>query len=50
MARLIQQEIKRPMADELLFGKLAKGGCIKVSVAADDKGEEVLAFDTEGRS
>ena len=50
MARLIQQEIKRPMADELLFGKLAKGGCIKVSVAADDKGEEVLAFDTEGKS
>ncbi len=50
MARLIQQEIKRPMADELLFGKLAKGGCIKVSVTSDGKGEEVLAFETQGRA
>ena len=50
MARLIQSEIKRPMADELLFGKLARGGCIRVSVTTDDKGEEVLAFETEGKS
>nr|MCH9717422.1 AAA family ATPase [Gammaproteobacteria bacterium] len=26
MARLIQDEIKQPLAEELLFGKLAKGG------------------------
>ena len=50
MARLIQSEIKRPMADELLFGKLARGGCIRVSVTTDDKGEEVLTFETEGKA
>jgi ATP-dependent Clp protease ATP-binding subunit ClpA len=32
MARVIQESIKRPMADELLFGKLAKGGNLKITV------------------
>ncbi len=31
MARLIQEHIKRPLAEELLFGKLAAGGQVKVS-------------------
>ncbi|MFP5344834.1 MAG: AAA family ATPase, partial [Gammaproteobacteria bacterium] len=31
MARLIQEHIKRPLAEELLFGKLASGGQVKVS-------------------
>jgi len=35
MARLIQEKIKRPLADELLFGKLANGGVVKVSVEED---------------
>jgi ATP-dependent Clp protease ATP-binding subunit ClpA len=35
MARLIQEHIKRPLAEELLFGSLARGGTVKVSVAAD---------------
>jgi ATP-dependent Clp protease ATP-binding subunit ClpA len=35
MARLIQEQIKRPLAEELLFGKLAGGGQVRVSVAAD---------------
>lgn len=35
MQRVIQQEIKRPLADELLFGGLAKGGHIKISLAED---------------
>jgi ATP-dependent Clp protease ATP-binding subunit ClpA len=30
MARLIQQEIKRPLADEILFGRLAHGGRVTV--------------------
>ncbi|MFQ3594736.1 MAG: ATP-dependent Clp protease ATP-binding subunit ClpA [Sphingomonadaceae bacterium] len=30
MARLIQEEIKRPLADELLFGKLVNGGEVRV--------------------
>ena len=35
MQRVIQQEIKRPLAEELLFGGLAKGGHIKISLGAD---------------
>ena len=30
MARLMQEEIKRPLADELLFGKLVHGGEVRV--------------------
>ncbi len=36
MARLIQDNIKKPLANELLFGRLAGGGCVKVGVK-DDK-------------
>ncbi len=36
LARVIQEHIKKPLAEELLFGKLAKGGVIKVGVR-DDK-------------
>ena len=32
LARVIQENIKRPLADELLFGKLAKGGIVLVGV------------------
>jgi ATP-dependent Clp protease ATP-binding subunit ClpA len=31
MARLIQEKIKKPLAEELLFGKLANGGHVKVT-------------------
>ncbi len=43
MARIIQEHIKRPLAEELLFGKLARGGHIRISVS-DGK----LAFALEG--
>ena len=36
LGRVIQEHIKKPLAEELLFGKLAKGGVVKVSVK-DDK-------------
>jgi len=36
MARVIQEHIKRPLAEELLFGKLEDGGHVRVSVGADD--------------
>jgi ATP-dependent Clp protease ATP-binding subunit ClpA len=39
LARTIQEHIKKPLAEELLFGRLAKGGAVKVTVK-DDK----LAF------
>jgi ATP-dependent Clp protease ATP-binding subunit ClpA len=32
LARVIQEHIKKPLAEELLFGKLAKGGVIKVGL------------------
>jgi ATP-dependent Clp protease ATP-binding subunit ClpA len=32
MARLLQERIKRPLADELLFGKLIDGGRVQVLV------------------
>ncbi|MGH8400241.1 MAG: AAA family ATPase, partial [Gammaproteobacteria bacterium] len=32
MARVIQEHIKRPLAEELLFGRLAHGGHVRVSV------------------
>ncbi len=32
LARVIQEHIKKPLAEELLFGKLAKGGLVKVKV------------------
>ena len=35
MARTIQEHIKRPLAEELLFGKLANGGHVRVSVSVD---------------
>lgn len=30
MSRLVQEKIKRPLADELLFGKLSEGGHVRV--------------------
>ena len=36
MARIIQEHIKRPLAEELLFGSLADGGHVRITVGADD--------------
>ena len=35
MARIIQEKIKRPLAEELLFGALADGGHVKIIVSSD---------------
>ncbi len=35
MARVIQEHIKRPLADELLFGRLADGGHVIIQAGAD---------------
>jgi ATP-dependent Clp protease ATP-binding subunit ClpA len=37
MARVIQEHIKRPLAEELLFGKLERGGHAFVSVGPDEQ-------------
>jgi len=39
LARIIQEYIKKPLAEELLFGKLEKGGVVRV-----DAGEDKLVF------
>lgn len=36
MARIIQEQIKRPLAEELLFGSLEGGGHVRVTVGPDD--------------
>ncbi len=36
MARVIQENIKRPLAEELLFGKLEQGGHVRITVGPDD--------------
>jgi len=48
MARLMQEQIKRPLAEELLFGKLVAGGTVKIGVSADGQTLklEVLAPET----
>jgi ATP-dependent Clp protease ATP-binding subunit ClpA len=35
LARVIQEHIKRPLADELLFGQLSKGGKVVVTIKDD---------------
>ncbi len=35
LGRVIQEHIKKPLAEELLFGKLAKGGVVKVGIRDD---------------
>jgi ATP-dependent Clp protease ATP-binding subunit ClpA len=40
LGRVIQEHVKRAIADELLFGKLSQGGIVKVRVEANE-----LAFD-----
>ena len=37
MARIIQEHIKRPLAEELLFGSLADGGHVRIGVGEDGK-------------
>ena len=45
LARVIQEQIKRPLADDILFGRLAKGGHVKV-VLKDGK----LAFEFDAKA
>ena len=37
MARIIQEHIKRPLAEELLFGKLEEGGHVRITLSPDDE-------------
>jgi ATP-dependent Clp protease ATP-binding subunit ClpA len=42
LARLIQESIKKPLAEEILFGRLLRGGTVKVMLNAD---KSALAFE-----
>src|SRR6267378_3821769 len=49
MARVIQEHIKKPLADEVLFGKLKGGGHVRVVLVKDeasaDAAEEKIGFE-----
>jgi ATP-dependent Clp protease ATP-binding subunit ClpA len=45
LGRVIQQHIKKPLADEVLFGKLKKGGTVKVTVEQKETGETGLKLE-----
>ena len=44
MARVIQTQIKTPLADEVLFGRLKNGGVVRVVVTGDETGAKKLGF------
>ena len=45
MARLIQENIKKALADEVLFGKLKGGGHVRVVVVKEEGGSDKLSFE-----
>ncbi|WP_182084557.1 ATP-dependent Clp protease ATP-binding subunit ClpA [Aureimonas sp. ME7] len=42
LGRVIQEYVKKPLADEVLFGKLKRGGTVKVTVVDDGSGGKKL--------
>jgi ATP-dependent Clp protease ATP-binding subunit ClpA len=49
MQRLIQDTIRRALADELLFGDLVDGGRLTVDVITNAKGEDEVKLDIQAR-
>ncbi|MCL9782081.1 ATP-dependent Clp protease ATP-binding subunit ClpA [Vibrio sp. S4M6] len=47
MGRVIQEQVKKPLANELLFGALVNGGTVKVSVQDDELKFEYLGAKEE---
>ncbi|MQW87189.1 ATP-dependent Clp protease ATP-binding subunit ClpA [Sinorhizobium saheli] len=45
LARVIQENIKKPLADEILFGKLKKGGVVKVTIGTKEDGSKGLMLE-----
>ena len=48
MARIIQEHIKRPLADEVLFGQLTNGGHVEVDVNEDESDLKMTFSQTGG--
>jgi ATP-dependent Clp protease ATP-binding subunit ClpA len=42
---VIQEHIKKPLADEVLFGHLKKGGHVRVIVDKDEHGHDKIGFE-----
>jgi ATP-dependent Clp protease ATP-binding subunit ClpA len=49
LARIINEYVKKPMADELLFGKLKEGGIVKIDVDPADAEKLKFAYSQESR-
>ena len=47
LARIIQEHVKKPLAEELLFGRLAKGGVVRADVAEDGQ-SMIFSYPEEG--
>ena len=47
LARVIQEQVKKPLAEEVLFGKLAKGGTVRILLKDDALHFEYLGRDEE---
>ncbi|MDX0572317.1 ATP-dependent Clp protease ATP-binding subunit ClpA [Sinorhizobium medicae] len=45
LSRVIQENIKKPLADEILFGKLKKGGVVKVTIGTKEDGAKGLMLE-----
>ncbi|MBN9279264.1 MAG: ATP-dependent Clp protease ATP-binding subunit ClpA, partial [Hyphomicrobium sp.] len=48
LGRVIQEHIKKPLAEEVLFGKLKRGGTVKVTVVDDESGKPGLKLEAIG--
>ena len=48
MGRLVQEKIKQPLAEELLFGKLVNGGEVKVRIKDNAPAFEIVARAAQG--
>jgi len=46
LGRVIQEHIKKPLADEVLFGKLKKGGTVRVTVEKKETGDTGLKLES----
>ena len=49
MGRLVQEKIKQPLAEELLFGKLIHGGEVKVTIKDNAPAFEIVAAPPKAR-
>ena len=50
MARVIQEHIKKPLADDVLFGRLKNGGHVRVVVDKDEDGQRQARLRVSRRS